>query len=151
MNDVPIVRLLSMAVSVSLERLHAELAAAGHPALRPAHGYALNAIMNGSSTASAIAPRLGMTKQGAAKVLQALLDEGYVEPAVSGEDGRAKPVVLTGRGRDAVATSVRIQREIEQSWAADVGERRIASMRRVLESVVRPDAAHPLPPARPPG
>ncbi len=48
---MPLVRLLSMAVTVALESLHEELARAGHPDLRPAHGYALHAISTGVDTA----------------------------------------------------------------------------------------------------
>jgi hypothetical protein len=78
MSEIPLVRLLSMAVTSGLEELHDELTRSGHPGFRPAHGYALLAILDGLDTASAMAPRLGITKQGAAKLLQWLLDEGYV-------------------------------------------------------------------------
>ena len=79
MDNVPLVRLLSMAVTVALEALHEELARAGRPDLRPAHGYALHAISTGADTASALGPMLGMSKQGAAKLLQTLVEGGYVE------------------------------------------------------------------------
>lgn len=149
MTDVPLVRLLSMAVTVGLEALHAELAAGGHGALRPAHGYALNAILDGQDTASQVAPRLGMTKQGAAKLLQALVEEGYVEQGTGADDARRRPFVLTSRGREAVDLSVRIQAQIEQRWAESVGERRLGTARRVLEEVVRSQAGGDLPPLRP--
>src|SRR4029453_4736850 len=58
MDDVPLVRLLSMAVTVALESLHEELARAGHPTLRPAHGYALHAVSTGVDTASRLPPVL---------------------------------------------------------------------------------------------
>jgi DNA-binding MarR family transcriptional regulator len=149
MNDVPLVRLLSMAVSVGLDALHAELAAAGHGTLRPAHGYALNAILDGQDTASQVAPRLGMTKQGAAKLLQTLVDEGYVEQGPGADDARRRPFVLTRRGREAVELSVRIQHQIEQRWRDSVGERRMGTTRRTLEQVVRSETAGELPPVRP--
>lgn len=148
MSDVPFVRLLSMAVTVSLERLHSELTAAGHEVLRPAHGYALNAILDGSDTASQVAPRLGMTKQGAAKLLQTLVEHGYVEQGL-GADARRRPFVLTDRGREAVELSVRIQGEIEHRWAEVVGSRRMSTTRGALEEAVRSEMAGDLPPVRP--
>ena len=136
--EIPLVRLLSMAVTVALEELHRELNAHGHPTLRPVHGYALNAVLNGRSTASAMAPLLGMTKQGAARVVQHLLDEGYVEldDGSAGADARSKPLALTARGREAVALSVEVQQRIETEWAGLVGERRMATTRRALEEAV---------------
>ena len=137
-HDIPLVRLLSMAVTVALDELHPELDAGGHPTLRPVHGYALNAVLGGADTASAMAPHLGMTKQGAARVVQHLLDEGYVEldDGSAGADARSKPLALTARGREAVALSVEVQQRIETEWAGLVGERRMATTRRALEEAV---------------
>ncbi len=136
-HDIPLVRLLSMAVTVALDELHHELNANGHSTLRPVHGYALNAVLNGNNTASTMAPLLAMTKQGAARVIQHLLDEGYVECGSAGEDARSKPLVLTGRGREVVTLSVAVQQRIEEHWAAIVGERKMAVARQALERAVR--------------
>ena len=149
MDDVPLVRLLSMAVTAALESLHEELARAGHPTLRPAHGYALHAISTGVDTASRLAPLLGMTKQGAAKLLQALADEHYVEVGPVVGDARRRPVVLTERGRAAVATSVTIQQAIERRWAEAVGGQRMETLRAVLHEAVLGESNGVLPPVRP--
>lgn len=138
-DDIPLVRLLSMAVTVALEELHQELNANGHPTLRPVHGYALNAVLNGHTTASAMAPLLAMTKQGAARVIQHLLDEGYVDYTDdnAGGDARSKPLQLTRRGQDAIALAVGVQERIEADWVEVAGERRMAAARRALEQVVQ--------------
>lgn len=149
MTDVPFVRLLSMAVTVALEDLHRELARRGHGSLRPAHGYTLNAVLNGRNTASLIAPMLGMTKQGAAKLVQSLLDDGYLsvdESAVG--DGRRKPLALTKRGEDAVRISVEAQSRIEAAWADAVGVRRMTTARIALETAVLQASGGELPPIR---
>jgi DNA-binding MarR family transcriptional regulator len=138
MPDLPLVRLLSMAVTVGLEELHEELSRRGHPDLRPSHGYALNAVLNGRDTASQLAPVLGMTKQGVAKLVRTLVENGYLEQADSQPgDARTKPFVLSARGREAVALSVEIQEDIDARWAALVGTRRMATTRAVLEEAVR--------------
>jgi DNA-binding MarR family transcriptional regulator len=149
MDDVPLVRLLSMAVTVALESLHEDLARAGHPKLRPAHGYALHAISTGIDTASRLGPLLGMSKQGAAKLLQTLVDEAYVEVAATGDDARQKPVVLTGRGRAAVEASVAIQRDLERRWASVVGPERMQVLRSTLGQAVLAESDGTLPPVRP--
>ena len=148
-DDVPLVRLLSMAVTVALESLHESLARAGHPTLRPAHGYALHAISTGVDTASRLAPLLGMSKQGAAKLLQALADEDYVEVGTADGDARRRPVSLTPRGRAAVEASVAIQRDIEQRWAAIVGPQRMQALRSSLRQAVLAESGGTLPPVRP--
>jgi DNA-binding MarR family transcriptional regulator len=149
MDDVPLVRLLSMAVTVAMESLHESLARAGHPNLRPAHGYALHAISTGVDTASRLAPLLGMTKQGAAKLLQTLADEGYVEVVTGGGDARRRPVALTRRGRAAVEASVAIQHDIEQRWTGIVGPHRMQALRSGLGQAVLAESDGTLPPVRP--
>jgi DNA-binding MarR family transcriptional regulator len=146
-SDIPLVRLLSMALTVSLEELHRDLQEHGHPRLRPVHGFALNAVLNGRDTASALAPQLGMTKQGAARVIALLLDEGYVRYGDGAADARSKPLVLTDRGRAAVALSVRVQQRIEAEWADVVGPGRMTTARRALEQAVSAGREE-LPPVR---
>jgi DNA-binding MarR family transcriptional regulator len=145
---VPLVRLLSMAVTVALEELHEELESRGHGVLRPAHGYAMNAVLNGRNTASQIGPLLGMTKQGAAKLVQTLVDEGYLVFEDSTDDGRRKPLSLTDKGLEAVRVSVEIQERIEQEWASIVGPRRMSTTRTALEEAVRAVGEGELPPVR---
>ena len=149
MDDVPLVRLLSMAVTVALESLHEDLARAGHPNLRPAHGYALHAVSTGVDTASRLAPLLGMSKQGVAKLLQTLVDEGYVEVRSAGDDARRRPVILTLRGRAAVEASVAIQRDIEERWMGVVGTQRMQTLRSTLRQAVLAESDGTLPPVRP--
>ena len=148
-EGLPLVRLLSMALRTSLEQLHEQLAAAGYPELRPTHGYALNAVARGEATASELAVGLGITKQGAAKVLQQLLDSGYVEQCVDPRDSRNRPVRLTRRGRAAVRTSVRIQAEMQRRWEEHVSAADVETLVTSLERIVRAENGGELPPVRP--
>jgi DNA-binding MarR family transcriptional regulator len=92
-----------------------------------------------------------MTKQGASKVLQTLIAEGYISDDAPSADGRARPVALTDRGRDAIATAVRIQAEIEQRWAETVGVRRAATTRKALQDIVKSRGGQESPRLRVPG
>jgi DNA-binding MarR family transcriptional regulator len=131
---LPLARLLSAATRAVIERLHEELAEAGHPGMRPAYGYALVAIGDDGSTASRLAVELGMTKQGAAKLVAALRELGYVERGGHAADRRARPLALTPRGVDLLRRSEEIQARIEREWAALVGERDMLALRRGLEA-----------------
>jgi DNA-binding MarR family transcriptional regulator len=89
-----------------------------------------------------------MTKQGAARVIQQLLEEGYLRYDEDARgDARAKPVALSGRGREVVALATEVQDRIEAAWAEAVGPRQVAGARRVLEKVVR-HGRDELPPVR---
>ena len=49
----------------AIEELHRRLALRGHPDVRPAHGYAFQAIGSSGATATELGRRLGVTKQAA--------------------------------------------------------------------------------------
>jgi DNA-binding MarR family transcriptional regulator len=148
-GQVPLVRLLSMALAVGLDELHEQLADAGHPDLRPVHGFALNAVRGGARTASELARALRMTKQGAAKLVATLVDHGYLELVPADDDARHKPLVLTNRGRTAIATSESIQEQIERRWSATLGDGELRALRTGLLTAVLAENDGRLPSPRP--
>lgn len=133
MDHLPLARLLSAATRSLIERMHGELAQAGHPGMRPAYGYAMLAIGEEGSTTSRLASELGMTKQGAAKLVSALEELGYVERAAHAEDRRAQLLTLTAKGFDLQRRSAEIQERLEEEWAARIGPRDMRALRRGLE------------------
>src|SRR5689334_24600680 len=96
--SLPLARLLSAAAQLAITELNERLAADGHPGMRPVFGYALLAIEDGGTTTSQLGARLGMTKQGAAKVVEQLLRRGYVRRRAHPSDRRAQIVVRTAKG-----------------------------------------------------
>ena len=147
MEQLPLARLLSAATRLIIELLHAELADAGHPGMRPAYGYALVAIGPKGTTASRLATELGMTKQGAAKLVASLQELGYVERRAHGEDRRAQLLELTARGADLLRRSEEIQARLEGEWAEMIGERNMRTLRRGLERATEeagPGALRPI-------
>jgi DNA-binding MarR family transcriptional regulator len=117
MPPVPIARLLAAATRLTIEELNAELASNGFEGVRPAHGYALNAVGDGTTT-SRLARRLGMTKQGAAKLVEALVRDGYLDRSAHVDDARASLLTLTPRGRALLRAAEEIQARIEARWDA---------------------------------
>ncbi|MFB7369735.1 MarR family winged helix-turn-helix transcriptional regulator [Streptomyces sp. NPDC056222] len=127
-----------------IDRLHAELARQGHPDMRPAHGFAMQAIGAGGprgATASDIGRRLGVSKQAAGKTVDRLLAVGYAERADDPADARRKLVRLTARGHDALARSAAIFDELHAEWCATLGTERVRDMETALRQVVPPETA----------
>lgn len=122
-----------------IDRLHAELAEQGHPDVRPAHGFALQAIGVRGATASEIGRRLGISKQAAGKTTDRLTALGYVERVDDAEDGRRKLIRLTPRGIDVLARSALIFEELHAEWATTIGVGQLADLESALRMVVPAD------------
>ena len=123
-----------------IDRLHAELAEQGHPDVRPAHGFAMQAIGAGGATASEIGRRLGVSKQAAGKTVDRLVALGYAVRADDPGDARRKLVRLTPHGLDALARSAAIFDELRAEWADALGARRVADIEEALRTVVPAEA-----------
>ena len=149
MNDgVTFPRLLAMALRASIDDLHDELHNRGYD-LRPAQGFALVAVGTEGTTASRLADVLGITKQGTAKLVDGLVEQGYLVREAHGDDGRARLLVLTERGTALLRESVRIQRRIEAEWTATVGGDDMRALRRALETALARRYPDGPPPIRP--
>ncbi|MFE2236857.1 MarR family winged helix-turn-helix transcriptional regulator [Streptomyces sp. NPDC059442] len=127
-----------------IDRLHAELARQGHPELRPAHGFAMQAVGAHGATASDIGRRLGVSKQAAGKTVDRLLAAGYAERADDPADARRKLVRLTPRGLDALARSAAVFDELRAEWAATLGPERVRDLEAALRTVVPAETTYRL-------
>lgn len=147
-GSLPLARLLAIAYRQLITELHAELARQGWTDVRPAYGFALLALRAGPLSGGELGAAMGMTKQASSKLVDALVDAGYVRRRVARGDARVRPVELTRRGRGLLAASEEIYRELEGHWSAIIGTDRLTALRDDLVSVVQsPDGE--LPPVRP--
>ena len=121
-----------------IDALHAELAAQGHPDVRPAYGFAMQAIGPHGATASEVGRRLGISKQAAGKTVDRLVNLGYAERAADSADGRRKLIRLTPRGVDALVRSAAIFEDLRAQWAVTLGPERL----RELEGSLRTMTPH---------
>ncbi|MFD9888986.1 MarR family winged helix-turn-helix transcriptional regulator [Amycolatopsis sp. NPDC059027] len=121
-----------------IDRLHAELARQGHPDVRPAHGFAMQAIGVHGVTATELGRRLGVSKQAAGKTVDRLVALGYAERADDAADARRKVVRLTPRGLDALARSAVVFDDLRAHWVAEIGADRVRAMEDGLRAVVAP-------------
>ena len=119
-----------------IDALHAELAAQGHPGVRPAHGFAMQAIGLDGATASEVGRLLGISKQAAGKTIDRLEQLGYAERAADARDARRKLVRLTPRGIAALTQSAMIFGDIQARWAQTLGPDRLADLEADLRTMV---------------
>jgi DNA-binding MarR family transcriptional regulator len=103
-------------------RLDEEMAVAGFPDRRHPDGRVLRlCARTGQLTASQIGRELGITRQGAGKIVTALRDRGYVILQPSATDGRERVVTLTPRARDYLAAQRAAARRIERDLRDRLG------------------------------
>jgi DNA-binding MarR family transcriptional regulator len=119
-----------------IDELHAELARRGHPDLRPAHGFTMQAIGLGGATASDVGKRLGISKQAAGKTVDRLEALGYVRRTGDDADRRRKLIRLTARGTEALTLSAMIFDDIHARWARSLGLTRLDGLEAALRTMV---------------
>ncbi|MFD7493437.1 MarR family winged helix-turn-helix transcriptional regulator [Streptomyces sp. NPDC059832] len=119
-----------------IDELHRDLAGHGHVDVRPAYGYALQAVGRDGATASEIGRRLGVSKQAAGKTVEKLEGLGYVERVGDPRDGRRKLVRLTARGVDVLVRSAEGFDRLRARWVEVLGADRVRAMEADLRTMV---------------
>ncbi len=87
------------------------------------------------TTISQIGRELGITRQGASKIVAGLRDRGYVTLGASATDGREKIVFLTPRSVDFLAAQRKAARGIERQLRAEVGAKTFESFYQLLNAL----------------
>jgi DNA-binding MarR family transcriptional regulator len=119
-----------------IDELHDELARRGHPGMRPAHGFAMQAIGLRGATATEVGRRLGISKQAAGKTIERLEALGYATRATGDADRRRKLARLTPRGLDALGQSAAIFNDIRDRWVAALGPGHVGDLEASLRQMV---------------
>src|SRR5580698_9486561 len=114
---LPMIRLLGVAFDDFASEHSERVAAAGYADIRPGHGCVFGGIdpAHGSRLTD-LADRAMRTKQTVGEVVSDLEQRGYVERVPDPEDGRAKSIRLTAKGREVYLTGWRLNDELEQQW-----------------------------------
>lgn len=128
-----------LAFRASIDEVHADLAAHGHPELRPMHGFVFQAIMRGGSSAAELGRRLGVSKQAAGKMIETLERAGYVERVPDPGDARRKVVRLTGRAVDVLERSERAFERVRDDWVRRLGADRVRALEDDLRTITPDD------------
>jgi len=109
----------------------------GYPDAKPGHAAVFMNIDRRSGTRlTDLARRARMSKQGMMVVVDDLESLGYVRRVPDPDDGRAKVVRLTARGRRYVAEARRAMAAVEGRARRELGERRYEALRSGLEELI---------------
>lgn len=127
--------LLGLGYQGLVRELDAGLEAAGFD-VKPSYGYVFRTLLKEDLTTTKFGARLGITTQGAAKLIDEMERLGYVEKHPDPDDGRVKVLRLAERGHRAVAEARRIHLAFERRLAERYGAEDVAAMRRVLEALI---------------
>jgi DNA-binding MarR family transcriptional regulator len=100
----------------------AQVVAAGYPDIRVAHGYVFQHLVEGPIRVSDLAHKLGMTPQGASKLIVDLERRGYVQRRADPDDQRNRFVELTERGWGSIAAGRAARAAITAEWRAILGD-----------------------------
>ena len=79
-----------------------------------------------------LADRAGVTKQTASLLVAALEREGLVERVPDPEDGRARLIRLSARGREAAQRAMEVVVGVEGEWTAHLGPELTERLREAL-------------------
>ena len=129
----------------ALARLRAQ---SGIATLRPAHTKLLPHIDLAGTRLTDLAARLGVSKQAAGQLVNEMIDMGMLERAPHPDDGRARMVRFSARGRRGLLHGLGVLRDIETELARDIGTPDVAALRGLLARLLdalerRPSAAPP--------
>jgi DNA-binding MarR family transcriptional regulator len=131
-NKMLIGALLRVPAQAIHRRIIHELNAAGFEELRVAHMAVLQFPGPDGVRPGMLAERAGMSKQAMNQLLRSLEGLGYVDRSDAPDEGRARVVSLTKRGRAAYAKIHEILRDIEREWSAELGPKHFSQLKALL-------------------
>jgi DNA-binding MarR family transcriptional regulator len=126
--------LLTQAHGALDRRIHAGVTGAGHP-IRPAHSAVFVHIDSEGTRLTALAERARMTPQAMGELVDDLTTWGYVERTPDPSDRRAKLIVLTDLGYDALQAAFDTIIAVEADLEALLGRAGLVRLRRALRRV----------------
>src|SRR5215467_5474078 len=131
-NEMLIGALLRVPAQAIHRRIITELNAAGFDDLRVPHMAVLQFPGPDGVRPGLLAERAGMSKQAMNQLLRSLDGLGYLTRSDSPDEGRARMVRLTKRGRAAYAQIHDILRDVEREWSAELGTKDFAQLKGLL-------------------
>lgn len=132
-GSAPTALLMWLGYRAAEDRITAALAAAGFDDLSRAQIRVLVGIDDDDGTRLVVlAERARIAKQTATAVVDRLAAAGYVRRVPDPEDGRARLVQLTCRGRELLPVARAEERRIDAEWRAHLGPERMDQLHAAL-------------------
>src|SRR5450830_2171701 len=127
--------LLNVAFGVFKRDLHRHLAGRGFDDVGSSFGYVFRLLDRAPNNLQGVAAALGITAQGALKIVNDMVEKGYVARRDDPHDGPMKWLELTRRAREAMAQARHFHRQYERGLARRLGEAQVSALRTVLEDI----------------
>jgi DNA-binding MarR family transcriptional regulator len=131
-EDMLVGALLRVPAQAIHRRIIRELNAAGFDELRLPHIAVLQFPGPEGVRPGTLAERAGMSKQAMNQLLRSLEGLGYIVRSDVPDEGSARIIRFTKRGRAAFSKVIDILREIEREWSAELGPKRFAQLKELL-------------------
>jgi DNA-binding MarR family transcriptional regulator len=131
-RDMLIGALLRVPAQAIHRRLIKELNAAGFDELLMPHMAVLQFPGPDGVRPGTLAERAGISKQAMNQLLRSLEGLGYVVRSDAPDEGRARIIRFTKRGRAAYSKVHDILRDIEREWSAELGPKDFAQLKELL-------------------
>lgn len=148
-ESIALARLLAMGFRLAITGLHERLAERGWDDVRPPYGFVLLALRTGPLTVTDVAGLMGMTKQAASQLVDAMEKSGYLVRSVSKSDRRQRVLLLSSKGETLLVAVEEIYAEIESEWAEMAGAADLRTTRDALTTIVLTANDGVLPAVRP--
>jgi DNA-binding MarR family transcriptional regulator len=78
----------------------------------------------------------GLTKQAMSQIVAEIEQQGYIEKKDDPNDGRAKKVMLTAKGKKLIQDSLLSYDALEAEYAALIGEKKLATLKQLVSELV---------------
>jgi DNA-binding MarR family transcriptional regulator len=124
--------LLALGYQEFVRQLHVDLAEHGFDDLGRSDGYVFRALGAEPMTTSALAVRLGVSKQGAGQIVEDMTRRGYLEAHPDPADARARLLYLSTRGRAALAAVHEFHQRYERGLIRRHGRATVTALRAIL-------------------
>jgi DNA-binding MarR family transcriptional regulator len=124
--------LLRIPAQAVQRRIVKELDAAGFEELSLPHMAVLQVPGPDGVRPGTLAERAGMSKQAMNQLLRSLEGFGYIVRSDAPDEGRARIIRFTKRGRAAYSKIHDILRDIEREWSTELGPKRFAELKELL-------------------
>ena len=134
-RDMLIGALLRVPAQAIHRRIIKELNAGGFDELRLPHIAVLQFPGPDGVRPGTLAERAGVSKQAMNQLLRSLESLGYIVRSDAPDEGRARIVRFTRRGRAAYSKIHDILRDIEREWSAEIGPKQFAQLKELLARV----------------
>ena len=130
----PMTVLLQTAQTWLAHSLDTRLAARGHPPLTEAQTALLSNLDCGSTYASAVAQRMGISRQAVYRTVREMAALGLLELQTDPVKRNQKLIVMTDKANALAIDARAVLAEIETELAARIGPADTAALRRALEA-----------------